>query len=67
MSVVEIDGRDDRNHPFKSLIIGNSGAYIPYPSHSFLAYLGPHVQMLLLDCRYVPAALTHLHSMTVPL
>ncbi|KAH9923948.1 uncharacterized protein BXZ73DRAFT_50764 [Epithele typhae] len=48
---VDIDGKDDRNHPFKSLIIGHTGPYIPYPSHSFLSYLGPHVQILLLDCR----------------
>ncbi|EJF62578.1 hypothetical protein DICSQDRAFT_84388 [Dichomitus squalens LYAD-421 SS1] len=48
---VEVDGRDDRRHPFKSLVIGGDGPYIPYPSHSFLCYLGPHVYMLLLDCR----------------
>ena len=66
MGAVEIDGRDDRNHPFKSLIIGGGGAYIPYPSHSFLTYLGPHVQMLLLDCRFVPAAPVHLHNSPYP-
>ncbi|KAI0747647.1 hypothetical protein C8Q80DRAFT_1353629 [Daedaleopsis nitida] len=48
---VAVDGKDDMRHPFKSLIIGGDGPYIAFPSHSFLAYLGPHVQMLLLDCR----------------
>lgn len=48
---IQTDGRDDQHHPFKSLIIGADGPYIPYPSHSFLSYLGPQVQMLLLDCR----------------
>ncbi|KAI0806950.1 hypothetical protein C8Q74DRAFT_1312933 [Fomes fomentarius] len=48
---VDVDGRDDRRHPFKSLIIGGDGPFIPYPSHSFLSWLGPHVQILLLDCR----------------
>ncbi|KAH9926121.1 uncharacterized protein B0H18DRAFT_1085075 [Fomitopsis serialis] len=48
---VDIDGRDDRRHPFQSLIIGADGPYIPFPSHSFLTYLGPQVWMLLLDCR----------------
>jgi len=48
---VDVDGRDDRRHPFQSLIIGADGPYIPFPSHSFLTYLGPQVWMLLLDCR----------------
>ncbi|TFK88792.1 hypothetical protein K466DRAFT_575189 [Polyporus arcularius HHB13444] len=48
---VDVDGKDDRRHPFKSLVIGGDGPYIPYPSHSFLSYLGPHVYILLLDCR----------------
>ncbi|KAI0329832.1 hypothetical protein GY45DRAFT_827575 [Cubamyces sp. BRFM 1775] len=48
---VEVDGIDDRHHPFKSLIIGGPGPYVPYPSHSFLASLGPQVAILLLDCR----------------
>ncbi|EMD34460.1 hypothetical protein CERSUDRAFT_97712 [Gelatoporia subvermispora B] len=48
---VEIDGLDDLRHPFKSLIIGGNGPFIPFPSHSFLAYLGPQTHMLLLDCR----------------
>ncbi|KAK4058644.1 hypothetical protein OIO90_000088 [Microbotryomycetes sp. JL221] len=38
-------------HPVKSCIIGGEGAWIPFPSHSFLSYLGPKVFILLLDCR----------------
>lgn len=38
-------------HPSKSCIIGGEGAWIPFPSHSFLSYLGPRVYILLLDCR----------------
>lgn len=52
-SLVEVDGSDDKRHPFRSLIIGNMGPYVPFPSHSFLSYLGPQVYILLLDCRYV--------------
>lgn len=48
---IEVDGTDDQKHPFKSLIIGQLGPYIPFPSHSFLSYLGPQVYILLLDCR----------------
>ncbi|TFY58586.1 hypothetical protein EVJ58_g6335 [Rhodofomes roseus] len=48
---MDMDGRDDRRHPFQSLIIGADGPFIPFPSHSFLTYLGPQVWMLLLDCR----------------
>ncbi|KZT74001.1 hypothetical protein DAEQUDRAFT_720843 [Daedalea quercina L-15889] len=48
---VDVDGRDDRRHPFQSLIIGADGPFVPFPSHSFLTYLGPQVWMLLLDCR----------------
>ncbi|KAI0350240.1 hypothetical protein OH77DRAFT_1431241 [Trametes cingulata] len=48
---IEVDGIDDRHHPFKSLIIGGPGPYIPFPSHSFLTWLGPQVHMVLLDCR----------------
>ena len=58
---VDVDGRDDRRHPFKSLIIGGDGPYVPFPSHSFLSWLGPHVQILLLDCRYAIAR-SHLSS-----
>ncbi|KAI0071818.1 hypothetical protein K474DRAFT_1712149 [Panus rudis PR-1116 ss-1] len=48
---VEVDGIDDRRHPFRSTIIGAKGPYIPFPSHSFLSYLGPKSYILLLDCR----------------
>ncbi|KZT28528.1 hypothetical protein NEOLEDRAFT_1154428 [Neolentinus lepideus HHB14362 ss-1] len=49
----EVDGLDDgpEKHVNKSIIIGAPGPYVPYPSHSFLAYMGPNVYMLLLDCR----------------
>ncbi|KIJ16745.1 hypothetical protein PAXINDRAFT_180062 [Paxillus involutus ATCC 200175] len=46
-----IDGLDDRSHPFKSLILGSQGPYVGLPSHSFLAYMGPQVRILMLDCR----------------
>lgn len=50
------DGHDGTNptphtHPLKSLIIGEPGPWIPFPSHSLLVYLGPKVLMLALDCR----------------
>ncbi|KAI1788498.1 hypothetical protein LXA43DRAFT_894527 [Ganoderma leucocontextum] len=48
---LDIDGSDDRRHPFKSLVIGGDGPYVPFPSHSFLTRMGPSVYMLLLDCR----------------
>lgn len=48
---VEVDGRDAARHPFKSVVIGGDGPFVPYPSHSFVSYLGPQVYMLLLDCR----------------
>ncbi|KAI0691176.1 hypothetical protein BC835DRAFT_1407314 [Cytidiella melzeri] len=48
---VETDGLDVWRHPFRSLIIGGPGPFIPFPSHSFLSYLGPQVYILLLDCR----------------
>lgn len=38
-------------HPLKSLIIGAPGAWIPFPSHSLLVYLGPDVSLLAIDCR----------------
>ena len=38
------------------MVIGGDGAFVPYPSHSFVSYLGPQVYMLLLDCRLVPFA-----------
>lgn len=54
--LVDVDGRDDQPglHAFKSLIIGGQGPYVPFPSHSFLSYLGPKCYILLLDCRYAP-------------
>ncbi|KAF8803514.1 hypothetical protein BYT27DRAFT_7225881 [Phlegmacium glaucopus] len=50
---VEIDGVQDLpgKHVFQSLIIGEPGPYVRYPSHSFLPRLGPQVYILLLDCR----------------
>jgi hypothetical protein len=38
-------------HTLKSMIIGNPGAWIPFPSHSLLVYLGPKVTLLAIDCR----------------
>ncbi|KAK7014992.1 C-CAP/cofactor C-like domain-containing protein [Favolaschia claudopus] len=52
--VVDVDGVDDRpgQHLNRSVIIGASnGPYIPFPSHSFLGYMGPQTYILLLDCR----------------
>lgn len=50
---VDKDGADDT--PGKNVnlssIVGNMGPYIPFPSHSFLSYMGPNVWMLMLDCR----------------
>ena len=53
--IVEVDGVQDfpGKHVYHSLIIGEPGPYVRYPSHSFLPRLGPQVYMLLLDCRYV--------------
>ena len=48
---MEVDGRDAAQHPFKSVVIGGDGPYVPFPSHLFVSYLGPQVHMLLLDCR----------------
>ncbi|KAG0705021.1 hypothetical protein DFH29DRAFT_908455 [Suillus ampliporus] len=47
------DGLDDTTgkHMFKSIIFGAQGPYVGLPSHSFLSYLGPDVQILMLDCR----------------
>lgn len=54
-ALVSVDGVDDRPgvHPVKSLIIGGPGAYVPFPSHSFLTPIGPTAWLLMLDCRYV--------------
>ncbi|KAF8491943.1 hypothetical protein JB92DRAFT_2797405 [Gautieria morchelliformis] len=51
--VTEVDGvdRTPHAHTFRSQIIGGDGAYIPFPSHSILTYMGPKVWMLMLDCR----------------
>jgi hypothetical protein len=53
--IVEVDGVQDfpGKHVYHSLIIGEPGPYVRYPSHSFLPRLGPQVYMLLLDCRCV--------------
>ncbi|KAJ7172632.1 hypothetical protein C8R46DRAFT_158797 [Mycena filopes] len=49
----DIDGIDDRpgKHLNRSLITGSMGPYVPFPSHSFLAYMGPQTYILMLDCR----------------
>jgi hypothetical protein len=44
-------GTGGTGHSSKGLIIGGPGAYVEQPSHSFLAYLGPKVYVLLLDAR----------------
>ena len=48
-----VDGTDPTigKHWVKSMIIGQPGAWIPFPSHSLLVYLGPKVVLLALDCR----------------
>ncbi|BGP37930.1 hypothetical protein JCM10450v2_001867 [Rhodotorula kratochvilovae] len=38
-------------HSSKSLIIGGDGAFIPYPNHSFLSYLGPKMYIVMVDWR----------------
>ncbi|KAL8286205.1 hypothetical protein RQP46_004693 [Phenoliferia psychrophenolica] len=38
-------------HVSKAVVFGGPGTYIPYPSRSFVSYLGPRVSILLLDCR----------------
>ncbi|GAA6037108.1 hypothetical protein JCM8097_008739 [Rhodosporidiobolus ruineniae] len=40
-----------RPHPFKSLILGGPGTYIPSANHSFLSSLGPKQAILLVDWR----------------
>lgn len=50
--VDEYDGTQDHiEHCNKSLIRGGPGPWVPFDNHSFLAWLGPKVRMLLLDCR----------------
>lgn len=43
--VDDIDGTSlvPGHHSSKSVIIGGPGAWTPFPSHSFLSYLGPKV------------------------
>ncbi|KAF7295060.1 C-CAP/cofactor C-like domain-containing protein [Mycena indigotica] len=50
---VDVDGVDDRpgKHWCQSTIIGSPGPYVGFPSHSFLAYMGPQTYILMLDCR----------------
>ena len=48
---VTVDGTDDQSHVFQSVIIGDQGPYIPFPSHSILTPFGPTAWMLMLDCR----------------
>lgn len=52
--LAELDGTSDgpEQHVNKSFIVGNMGPYVSFPSHSFLAYLGPQCSILLLDCRF---------------
>ncbi|GAA5830312.1 hypothetical protein JCM11251_001303 [Rhodosporidiobolus azoricus] len=44
-------GSPSQAHPSKSLIIGGEGAFIPYPNHSFISYLGPKQYILMVDWR----------------
>ncbi|KAF5330481.1 hypothetical protein D9619_005986 [Psilocybe cf. subviscida] len=50
---VEKDGVNDApgRHVYKSVVIGEMGPYVGFPSHSFLPRLGPKVYLLMLDCR----------------
>jgi len=51
-TVDAVDGTLDMHpHPNKALILGGVGPWIRSHSHSLLTFLGPRVQMLLLDCR----------------
>ncbi|KIY71124.1 hypothetical protein CYLTODRAFT_419127 [Cylindrobasidium torrendii FP15055 ss-10] len=49
----ELDGLNDQpgGHIFRSLIVGKTGPFISYNSHSSLSSLGPQVSILMLDCR----------------
>lgn len=49
----EIDGLNDApgKHVYQSLVLGDQGPYIPFPSHSSLSRLGPKEWILMLDCR----------------
>ncbi|KAG9057330.1 hypothetical protein FS842_007469 [Serendipita sp. 407] len=48
-----LDGIDPNpgRHKMLSTLIGGAGAWIPYPSHSILTYMGPQTWMIMLDCR----------------
>ncbi|KAG8782803.1 hypothetical protein FRC15_006245 [Serendipita sp. 397] len=48
-----VDGIDPNpgRHKMLSTLIGGAGAWIPYPSHSILTYMGPQTWMIMLDCR----------------
>ncbi|GAA5978118.1 hypothetical protein JCM10908_004235 [Rhodotorula pacifica] len=39
------------SHLSKALIVGGPGAFMPYPNHSFLSYLGPKMYILMIDWR----------------
>lgn len=41
----------ESSHVSKSLIVGGPGAFVPYPNHSFLSYLGPKMYLLMIDWR----------------
>ncbi|GAA6009034.1 hypothetical protein JCM10207_004072 [Rhodosporidiobolus poonsookiae] len=44
-------GSPQQAHPSKALILGGEGAFIPFPNHSFLSYLGPKQYILMVDWR----------------
>lgn len=50
-SISNTDTSNPNPSPFLSLVIGGPGAFIPYPTHSLIVYLGPKQAMLLIDCR----------------
>lgn len=39
------------SHKLQNVVIGGPGAWIPYPGHSLITYLGPKVLLLAIDCR----------------
>ncbi|KAG8822418.1 hypothetical protein FRC19_006026 [Serendipita sp. 401] len=52
-TVDTVDGTlvEPGQHTFKSMIIGEDGPYIPFPSHSSLHWFGAKTWLLMLDCR----------------
>ncbi|WFD42874.1 hypothetical protein MPSI1_001524 [Malassezia psittaci] len=50
-NISNTDTSDPNPSIFRSLIIGGPGAFVPFPTHSLLVYLGPKQYMLLIDCR----------------